>query len=686
MSWRASAAILSALLLLGGCASLRGAGRGGATEEERQAYAAAVALQDSDPRAAEQAYTEFLTLHPDSVLADDVGKRLGDIALARGDDDLALRRYHEVDRNHPDSDSVDEVRIAIARLELGRGNNMAAEAMVKKARLSRLDTAGQREAFRLMVDISEDPGRKLRWLSRLRAADLDDDERALVDVEIDELIRQMEPEELVGAAEQIGREVPAGRALVKAADLSLDRGDVDGARRALDRAEKRPIDEAYLPRLTTVKERLRLREQGLGPEAELPRLADLEDVGGVDTSRAQGTLGVVLPLSGPFAHFGEESLHGVLLASGIFGAEDVPGADRRRVRVLIRDSGGDPERAAAAVHELARMDVAAIVGPLLKEECEAAAAAAEDEGVPLLALTARDEVSADRPHVFRVRTRPREEIELLVDHAVRDLGAHRFAILYPKDGYGLGLRRLFWEAVEQKGGRVVGIASYDPKAVDFGDAIRRLVGFVLLTPAEKEALKERQELEDRARRLPPEEAAELRTEAKEMTGPDGEPLPPVVDFDALFIPESYEKVVLIAPQLAFHGADEARLLGVSSWDDPELVRIARDHVEGAVFTTQFPASSDLPFVRRFTDGYRSAYATKPDTFAAQAYDATNLVLLQLTDLGFGDDDVRERVRDGVLAVRAYPGVTGVLRMQPDGNARKRPFLMGVEHGRIVPLE
>ena len=91
-------------------------------------------------------------------------------------------------------------------------------------------------------------------------------------------------------------------------------------------------------------------------------------------------------------------------------------------------------------------------------------------------------------------------------------------------------------------------------------------------------------------------------------------------------------------------------------------------------------------MRGFTDGYRRAYSQEPDVFAAQAYDATNLVLLQLTGFSFGDDDVRERVRTGILAVRAYPGVTGVLRMQPDGNARKRPFLLRVERGRIVAVE
>jgi len=153
----------------------------------------------------------------------------------------------------------------------------------------------------------------------------------------------------------------------------------------------------------------------------------------------------------------------------------------------------------------------------------------------------------------------------------------------------------------------------------------------------------------------------LREEARAVTGPEGEALPPIVDFDALFIPESHEKVVLIAPQLAW---------------------IAREHVEGALFAAHFYPDSPLDFVRAFTERYEQAYAGLPDVFAAQAYDAANLVLVQLAR-GRGS---REAVREGVLAVRDYPGVTGVLSMRADGNARKRPFLLAVKRGRIGQLD
>jgi len=673
-SGRALAALWIAAALAVACAQIL---TPPASDEERRAYAQALSTRTDDPQATERALEGFVATYPDSPLADDAHMQLAEIALERGKTEVTLERYYVVVRKHPQGDRAHAARVEIARLELARGDREAAAAMVRRASLSRLSSAERRVAFRVLADTARDPIEELRWLARVRASETDPDAVALVDVEIDERVVQLDRPELLRASEQLGGEIPAARVLLHVAELALDQGDAQQAQRALDRAAKLPLAPAYEGRLTSVTDRLRLREMG-SLDIELPTFREAAERPLPTTAGARGTLGVVLPLTGRFAGFGEESLQGVLLAAGVFGEDDLG----KRVRVLVRDSAGRPERAAAAVHELAEAGVVAIVGPLLSGECESAAEAAEADGVPMLALTAREEVSASRPHVFRVRTMPSEEVEALVDHAVHRLDARRFAILYPRDAYGRGLRRLFWEEVEEQGGRIVAIASYEPEATDFAEPIRRLLGYQLLSADEKAAIARRQQLEERARRLPAQEAAALREQAKQMTGPDGEPLPPVVDFDALFIPESHERVVLIAPQLAFHEAVGARLLGPNGWNDPDLVKIGRDHVEGARFTAMFYPDSSLPGVKDFTERYDRAFASSPDAFAAQAFDATNLVLMQLSR----GRDSREKVREGVLSVTGYPGVTGVLTMRADGNARKRPFLLAVERGHIQQVE
>jgi ABC-type branched-subunit amino acid transport system substrate-binding protein len=274
---------------------------------------------------------------------------------------------------------------------------------------------------------------------------------------------------------------------------------------------------------------------------------------------------------------------------------------------------------------------------------------------------------------------PSDEVQTLADYAMRELEARRFAILYPRDPYGTGVSGLFWDAVEQRGGRVVALAAYDPEAVDFAEAIRRLVGYELLTAEEQTLIAEREKLIRSARRLPVEEAALVREEARGMLGPEDEPLPPIVDFDAIFIPESHEKVALIAPQLAFHEATGAILLGTDAWNHPDLVSIARKHVEGAYFTATFYGDSSVGYVREFADRYVETFGAPAGDFSASAYDAANLLLVQLAR----GVNSRHEVRDRLLAINGFPGVSGVLSMRADGNARKRPFLLSVRRGQIV---
>ena len=105
-------------------------------------------------------------------------------------------------------------------------------------------------------------------------------------------------------------------------------------------------------------------------------------------------------------------------------------------------------------------------------------------------------------------------------------------------------------------------------------------------------------------------------------------------------------------------------------------------MEGAVFTAAFHAESRIPFVEEFTRRFRATFATEPTFVAAQAFDAANLVLAQLVA---GRRD-REALLAGLLATHAWPGVSGVTSVDGDGGAEKRPFLLGVEDGRIVSVD
>lgn len=700
-------------LLAQACATTRG-GDAEVSEAERQAYASARASLPADPSGAAASLESFLQQWPQSGLADDAAELLAEIAAQQGDRETELRWLRYLVQNHGRSGRSDAARLRLARYDFEAGDLAEARRVLKPIRYSLLTPQQASAAYRLQAQLSEDPVDQLRWLARARGEQQDPEQLRSIDDEIDVLLSQLSDDQLEDAASALGREIPAGRVQLQRASRDLALGDFEAAEEALRRAERLPLSEADAQIFERLKLRLELGELA-GDGVQLPTLAEAIERGMPSTQGATGAIGVLLPLSGPFQHYGEESLRGILLAARIFNeAGELPpdvaasskkqleglrgeGADpsvplavalpRRAakldvLRIVVRDSRGNAKRAAEAVRELADEGVVAIIGPLLSQPAEAAAIAAEELEVPLLTLTTRQEVPRDRPYVFRLRTTPDDEVRFLVDYAIDKMKARRFAILHPDDGYGRGMRDRFWERLTLRGAGVVGVASYDPKSTDFATPIRRMIGYELLTRAEQDALQERESLLRRSRRLEPRVQAVVRRVAYALRGPEGVPLPPRVDFDVVFIPDSYDKVVLIAPQLAFHEVTGVRLMGPEGWNDPDLVKIARKHVRGAVISASFYEQSSFQTVASFVESYRNTYESDPESLAAQAFDAANLVEVQLAQ---GRDSRRE-VRDGVLRTEAYPGASGVMTLLPDGNARKRPFMLGVRRGKIVSLD
>jgi len=661
-------------------------------DEQRTAYETALARVPAGQTGATagKPLEDFLAAHPTSPMADDAALRLAELAFEGGRQEDGLRRLGSVLTQHPGSDREPTARLRLAEHEFARDRRVAARGLLDPVDIRRLSPEDARAALRLRVSLAQTPVERMENLSRLRSALIEESNRAQGDRQrLDPLEKQRH-----GVEQEI--ETLAADAATPELEAMLEEIDRGSRSNERDRELVRSL-EAELARRSSHAADESVAAASSAP-AELAPLRELSEYTRSDTRGAKGTVGVVLPLSGDFAEFGDASLRGILLAAGVFetggggdvspvAPADLSSASERRgrpnVRVIVRDSGGDPTRAAAAVRELAGLDeVVAIVGPVFSDEALAAADAAEAAGVPLVTLSNREDVTQGRKFVLRTRTTPADEVSVLVNHAVDRLSATRFGVLYPKTRYGRGMRKLYWDAILARGGKLVTMASYAPEETDFSSVIKEMVGFRFLTAGEREAIAVRDRAVDAARSMPPAQAAAARRAAFETTGPGGEILPPIVDFDVLFIPDSAEAVAMIAPGLALQGVRGVRLLGSSDWLDADLLRGSDRHVAGAVISTPFYADSDVGVVRAFVGEYERTFDVAPDAYAAQGFDAASLVLQQLV----GRRRDREGVLEGLLAVRAFPGASGSLTMLPDGNARRRPFLLEVSGQRFVPLD
>lgn len=361
----------------------------------------------------------------------------------------------------------------------------------------------------------------------------------------------------------------------------------------------------------------------------------------------RNSIGVLLPLSGTYASYGELVQQGLELALKEHNRTHFP------IRFVYRDTAaGTP--AAQLVAQLTEEErVIAVIGPLLSADALEAARTAEQQMVPMLALAQADGVPQVGRFVFRDTMTARQQVEALVDYAMGD-NRISFSILYPENRLGSQMAGLFQTRVQSAGGEIVDVISYPEDTNDFREQIEQLLW------------------QQHSRPVP---------EGKTAGEPPPEyPLPP---FHALFIPDFSEGISRLAPQLMFYGIKDVMLLGINGWNSPELINRAGRFLDNAVFVDAFFLQSRQPAVRRFVELYRGEYQTDPSILEAQAFDAATLLLRTVDRSDIQNrDDLRRHLHN--LTVDA--SVTGTRGFNDEGEAIKKLNLLSVRRGRLVELD
>jgi ABC-type branched-subunit amino acid transport system substrate-binding protein/outer membrane protein assembly factor BamD (BamD/ComL family) len=362
------------------------------------------------------------------------------------------------------------------------------------------------------------------------------------------------------------------------------------------------------------------------------------------------TLGCLLPLSGPYEIYGHKILNCIELARSRFNA--MP--NRPPIRLIIKDTESDPEKAALAVEELSEERVGAIIGPVAAHE--AAAAAAQEKRIPIVTFSQRDDITTIGDYVFKNFITPKMQVESIVSYAVSAFGLSRFAILYPDEKYGKTFAELFQDEVEAYGGEVVKVETYDPDQTDFADPIKKL--------AESDM-------------------AFIEHPDEKMVGPEFEAIKPVLDFDAIFIPDGPKASGLILPQLAFYDVVGIQLLGTNLWHSHRLIQMAQQFAQGAIMVDGFFAESRSQKVKDFVDIFEETFGDKPGFIEAVAYD-TAMILFNLVSRN--DIQSRSQVKDEIMNLRNYHGLTGETSFDATGNAQKKLYILQIEKDGFIELK
>lgn len=615
-----------------GCAGLMegGTDEQGVTSVERHDFDKATeAFDKGQNKEALQRYERFVDDHPESVLVEQALLQIGILRYRAGQLEESYAAFKKLLDNHPNSPNTAEgnYRLGLALMRMKREAEaverfMAAAESAANDGLRASGLAGLGRAHTELKNYAE----ALEAFAEAFRLTTEDETREELAGAIDSLIDKVPADRLIKLADNYDGEYPGDAILFRIGSSAFDNKDWSTSAEFL----KRLIDN--FSRSRYLKETQRM----------LSEMAKLKQVD-------PQAIGVILPMTGKFSSFGEISLMGISLAAGVYeGRHEASG-----LRLIVEDSKGDPAEAVRAVDRLViKNHVVAIIGPLFGRTAEAAAARAQTLGVPMICLSQKPGIPQLGNYIFRNSMTAHMQARSIAEFAITKLGAQRFAILYPNDTYGENMMNAFWDEVVARKGEIVGVEEYPPDENDFGKQIERLTGISWLPAWRKAKLKKEDKLE------------------------------PVVDFDAIYIPDSYRKVGLIAPQLRYHDVKRVVLLGTNLWNNQELIKIGERFVRGSYFVDGFFPSSANEQIGVFNQEFQLTFMRNPDTLAAQAYDTMGLLYYLVGKLGL---KTREDLQRSLASLIDFPGVTGRISFDSDGEGMRNLFILTVEGEQIVDV-
>jgi ABC-type branched-subunit amino acid transport system substrate-binding protein len=423
-------------------------------------------------------------------------------------------------------------------------------------------------------------------------------------------------------------------------ELSLDNKDQDQARSYFAKAVAVDTSSEYAQ-----------RSQDL--------LSQLEAVRRVEPK----TIGVILPLTGKYSSIAQKTLRGVQMGLGLYN--NYPSS----FKLAVIDSEGNPDTARRGVERLVKEDnVIAMIGSVLSKTAPAVATKTNELGVPSIALSQKAGITEAGGNVFRNSLTSEMQVRYLVKVAMEELGMKKFAVLFSNDPYGIEFTNIFWDEVLARGGSITAAQSYSPKETDFRDVIQRLVGTYYVEARNDEY------------RFRLKEWHKAQKKSSRATPPD-DLLPPLVDFDGIFIPDSAKSLGQIAAMLTYNSVKNVKLLGTNLWNVPDLEKRAGNFANNLLFVDSF-VPSDPNYARsQFVKDYKSIFNEEPGILEIQGYDAA-LLLRQLISQGYTS---RESLSRALARVKDFPGALGPLSMSADREIMRPLTALTLEKGEIVPF-
>ncbi|MDA0713043.1 MAG: ABC transporter substrate-binding protein [bacterium] len=390
------------------------------------------------------------------------------------------------------------------------------------------------------------------------------------------------------------------------------------------------------------------------------------------------TIGVILPLTGPYAVYGTRVLTAVQMALNMpmqkFAGSPLMVQTSGRLTLVIGDSQANASTAESLVTSmLSSYHVVAILGEFLVEQAQAVAKKAQEAGVVNLSLSRQIGLPQTGDWIFREALTSDHQTQALVEKMIKLKGIKKFAVLYPEHPYGIEMKNSFLNQVKRQGGEVTVAVPYKPETTTFTGYVGKL--------SKKSSSSNVKYLEC---------IKSSSSNAKSVSGDEKckNFLVPAVDFGALFLPDYSKEISYIVPALAaqdflisqnegliksFHNRapdiKPIQLLGTSIWDGDFLATRLGSKLDGALFVDGVNWNSSHPQMRTFITEFKTKVGSPPTLLDAQAYDAASILRFLLNNFD-SKTQIKNRLdlQKQLKNLKNFAGLTGFISFDGSGDS------------------
>ncbi len=339
-------------------------------------------------------------------------------------------------------------------------------------------------------------------------------------------------------------------------------------------------------------------------------------------------LGLIVPLTGNMAYWGENVLMGSQLA--IEEINNQGGVLGKKLELNYMDFAGDKAQAVTATRKYIQEGVTVLIGPPVSGIMLATGPLANTARLPYISAGATNpEVGKIGPYVFKNALDDAMGAPLMVQYA-KSKGVKKVVLLYSNNNdYAVAMSKLFEAAMKKQNVQILDKITFSDGETDFSAQVTKIKS---LAP------------------------------------------------DAIFFGGYAPECALILRQARKTGVTIPVFSGDAIYDR-ELFELGGNAAEGTTLYTGYSATSGAKKTKDFIAAFNKKFKKDPQLNSAIAYDTVYIIAEALRGANSLD---KEKIRDAVSNIKNFDGVSGKTTFtKKDGNAIKPAYIETIKGGKFV---